>query len=115
MSRISGESFQDSRDLSRIQRHCLCFTLQKGITYLIIVELIQLIIQLIGIVAVLALTIREDDLDLRNTEYFFFWALTSALLTVGLGIKSYYGLKFLRFSSKRYTRWVHDLNSRRNN
>lgn len=47
---------------------------------------------------------NSDQLNLFRGRHFVWWFYSSGLFSILLGIKSYYGFKFVWYSSKGYER-----------
>jgi hypothetical protein len=102
VERNSTGSFREER--AKIAKSCCCcLTLQKGISLLIISDIISAVSALIVFGLLLfSWMVRSEDYFIMQGKQFTYWFFTSGLLNIMMLAKSYYGSWFLYFSSRYY-------------
>lgn len=102
----TDSSFRFSRDISGAnKRCCICFSLQRGVTFIIIGDIAFLIAFIIVYSIQLANQLYYNELyNIESAYYGLYWVFTGGITTLLLLIKSFYGTKFLWYSSQAYKR-----------
>jgi hypothetical protein len=110
VSSIKDETHQSLKQ----KRCCCCLSLQKGITALIYYDLFQLVSQMILFLVILQDELADSEsLNLFRGRHFIWWFYSSGLFSILLGIKAYYGSKFIWYSTDGYQRRLFNNNLRK--
>ena len=97
-------SFRKSRDLSKPERRCcFCFSLNKGISILIVSDILSFIGQLSAYITIINQSLQNSDkTKIFKTEYIFYWLFTGGLMSAFIFLKVYCGSKFLWYNSDKF-------------
>jgi len=88
-----------------------CLSLPTGVKVIAYYDIFQLVSQVIVLSIALSDELKESDtLGLNRPKHFVWWFFSSGLFTILMGIKCYYGLRFVLRSGEGYSKRVYQTN-----